>query len=229
MTSEAPAGPPPRRFPIVLTLAAIVVILVCDALGLWQLQRLKWKESVLAHIAAMQNAPVQSLSAALAKETGPGSLSGARVAADCAPAPPAKAISRITTDKGDWITRAQSLCQLEEGPYQSVLADRGLIEASRGSTKAADVILPAPNRVVGILYVRSCPGGCGQSAPYTLVAQGETPPPPGVTPAPYPDPRSNLEYVGAYAPTWFGLGGVAACFYAAMLWRTYRRNKPPSD
>jgi surfeit locus 1 family protein len=229
MTSEAPPGAPPRRFPVGLTVAAVVVILVCDALGLWQLQRLKWKESVLAHVSAMQNAPAQSLSVVLAKEKALGSLSGMRVAADCAPAPPAPATPRITTDKGDWITRAQSLCQLEEGPYQGVLVDRGLIEASRGSTKPADVVLPAPNRVVGILYERSCPGGCGKTAPYTLVAQSETPPPAGVTPAPYPDARSNLEYVGAYAPTWFGLGGVAACFYAAMLWRTYRRNEPPSD
>ena len=40
-----------------------------------------------------------------------------------------------------------------------------------------------------------------------------------MTPAPYPDAAANLEYVGAYAPTWFGLAAVAAAIYAAMLWR----------
>ena len=42
-----------------------------------------------------------------------------------------------------------------------------------------------------------------------------------MTPAPYPDAAGNLEYVGSYAPTWFGLAGVALSFYAAMLWRRY--------
>jgi cytochrome oxidase assembly protein ShyY1 len=40
-----------------------------------------------------------------------------------------------------------------------------------------------------------------------------------VRPAPFPDAAGNLEYVGSYAPTWFGLAGVVLAIYAAMLWR----------
>jgi surfeit locus 1 family protein len=101
-----------------------------------------------------------------------------------------------------------------------VLVDRGFLTASRGATSVPGVVLPAPGHVEGVLYrsVRPAPG-LARPAPYILVAERETPAPPGVTPAPYPDAAGNLEYVGAYAPTWFGLAGVVLAIYAAMLWR----------
>jgi surfeit locus 1 family protein len=119
-----------------------------------------------------------------------------------------------------------------------VLLDRGFLASSRGGTSAPDTVLPPPAHVVGVLY-DSRPGprpffrasssdaisvqhrdGRERFEP-VLVVEHENPAPPGVTPAPYPDPASNLEYVGTYAPTWFGLAVVALCFYAALLWRRY--------
>ena len=63
--------------------------------------------------------------------------------------------------------------------------------------------------------------GLARPAPVVLSVEQETPPPPGVAPAPYDAAADSLHYVGAYAPTWFGLAVALACVYAAMLWRRY--------
>jgi len=67
----------------------------------------------------------------------------------------------------------------------------GFVNSSRGSTAPANVMLPSPVHVhrrpvprARYLYepaLRSC-----AAAPYTLVAEREMPPPPGVTPSPTP-------------------------------------------
>jgi surfeit locus 1 family protein len=213
-------------FPWGLTLATAIVVAICSALGVWQLQRYAFKQRELARITAVENAPVRPIEAVLAKGA---DASFARVVASCAPSAPSRALSRITTDAQTWITRARAFCRLLSGPYDSLLVDRGFIDSSRGATTPYVIAVPAPVRVVGVLYATTdlCMHGCldpqaKRMAPYTLVAESEAPAPPGVTPAPYPDVRDNLQYVGEYAPTWFGLAGVAACVYAAMLWRRYR-------
>jgi surfeit locus 1 family protein len=64
----------------------------------------------------------------------------------------------------------------------------------------------------------------GKPAPYILMVESEAPSVPGVTPRPFaPRAPENLQYVGAYWLTWFGLAGAVAGVYAAMLWR---RNHP---
>jgi surfeit locus 1 family protein len=59
----------PRLFPALFTIA---VVLVCGGLGLWQLQRLEWKRSLIAQreaaLAAAPVAPPQSLADARALE-----------------------------------------------------------------------------------------------------------------------------------------------------------------
>jgi surfeit locus 1 family protein len=222
-----------RRFPLGLTLAAAVVFAVCAGLGVWQLQRAAWKAGQLQRIAALQAAPPVPIALALTAGSDRIDTSQKRVAAACQPDRAAPAVPKMTTDAGEWITRAISFCRLSGAAYEGVWVDRGFVQASRGSTTPAQVILPAPVNVVGVLSHISgdCFGsdGCAywfanliRPAPYVLVAERETPPAPGVTPAPYANAAGNLQYVGEYAPTWFGLAGVAACFYAAMLWRRYR-------
>jgi surfeit locus 1 family protein len=216
MTSERP------RFPIVLTLAAVVVITICAGLGVWQLQRATWKAEELKRIAALKGSPAAPIGAVLAHAAGGADATFTRVAADCA-AGSAPASYHLTTDNSEWIARAIGVCRVAGGSYDGVVVDRGFLAASRGATSAPTTVLPPPTHVEGVLYARRAEtvAGLAHPAPYTLVAERETPAPPGVTPAPYPDAAGNLEYVGSYAPTWFGLAGVAACFYAAMLWRRY--------
>ena len=84
MSSAKPwgeASPAPHKGPGVV---AGVVVLVCLAiligLGVWQLQRLKWKEGVLARVAALQAAPARPLADVL--KAG-GDLDFVRVRFDC--------------------------------------------------------------------------------------------------------------------------------------------------
>jgi surfeit locus 1 family protein len=210
MTSERP------RFPIGLTLGAVVVFGVCCGLGAWQLQRGAWKTHELQRIAALKTAPPQPIGPVLAGAD----ASFTRVVADCGPAS-AQAPYHLTTDNAEWIARARALCRLPAGRFDAVLIDRGVLEASRGGTGVPTTILPPPIHVEGVLYRTTERSADARAAPYILVAERESPPPPGVKPTPYPDSAANLEYVGAYAITWFGLAGTLVAIYAAMLWRRH--------
>ncbi|HEY3797882.1 MAG TPA: SURF1 family cytochrome oxidase biogenesis protein [Caulobacteraceae bacterium] len=211
-----------RRFPVGLTLAALVVFVVCGGLGVWQLQRLAWKQVMLRDIAVRQHAPPVPIGPVLASAGAGADVSFTRVTATCLPAPPSLARFQMTTRDSDWIARALSDCALVAPPYDGVVADRGVVVSSRGVANPPPLTLPAPQTIAGVLYAKPEPADAvlAHPAPVVLVAEQETPAAPGVTPQPYDvNAADNLEYVGAYAPTWFGLAGVVACVYAAMLWR----------
>lgn len=227
MTSERP------RFPLGLTLAAAVAFAICCGLGVWQLQRADWKAGQLKRIAALRAAAPTPIVPVLGRAADGENVSQTRVAATCLAAPPAAAVTRVTTDNGEWATRAISFCRLSGAAYDGVWIDRGVVTASRGSTAAAQLSLPAPQSVVGVFshLKGDCFGsdGCAywfnnllHPAPYIVVAESEAPAAAGLAPAPYAaNSADSLQYVGAYGPTWFGLAGVLACVYAAMLWRRH--------
>src|SRR3954464_16026968 len=50
-----------RGFPVGLTIATAIGVAILIALGVWQVQRLHWKEGLLAHIAALQSAKAVEL------------------------------------------------------------------------------------------------------------------------------------------------------------------------
>jgi surfeit locus 1 family protein len=211
------------RFPIGLTVGALVVFGVCCALGVWQLQRGAWKAHELGRVAALKHGSPTPL-AQLIPRMGQGEdLTFARAIADCGPGPPAPAQFHMISDNGDWIARTLSACRLSVSPYDGIVVDRGFLRSSRGSPNPPTASLPPPQHVVGVLYRRSPAPALRlvRPAPYVLVADTETPAAPGVTPTPYPDATDNMQYVGEYWLTWFGLAGVLPCVYAAMLWRRY--------
>ena len=43
-----------RRFPVGLTIAVAISLSILIGLGVWQLQRLAWKESLLARVEALE-------------------------------------------------------------------------------------------------------------------------------------------------------------------------------
>ena len=216
MTSERP------RFPLGLTFAAIVVVAICATLGVWQLGRAAWKAHELRRIAELRTAAPQPIGPVLAHDAAGKEQSFVRVTAACAPGSAPAAYKQVALD-GDWIARARAVCRLPPGgAFDAVLVDRGVLAGSRGLTTAPTTVLPPPGEVTGVLiHQTDALPTDPRAAPYVLVAEAETPAPAAVAPTPYPDAASNLEYVGTYAPTWFGLAGVALCFYAAMLWRRY--------
>jgi len=212
-------------FPWGLTLATAVVVAICAGLGVWQLQRAQWKSDQLARLEAMKTAPAVPLAPVLARAARGENVDLVRVVVECAPAPPQR-FFRMSVDNGEWVARPLAACAVAAPPYDGIVIDRGVYEASRGQVNLPSSAMPAPGRVIGVLRPPvQGPGvvGLAHPAPWILAAERETPPPPGVTPAPGEiGAADNLQYVGAYAPTWFGLAGVAACVYAAMLWRRYR-------
>jgi surfeit locus 1 family protein len=223
------ASDPRRRFPVGLTLAAVVVCAVCVGLGVWQLQRGAWKAQELARIAALRHAPPAPIAPVLARVLRGEDATFTRVAAACEPQPAQAVAFHMVSDNGEWIARTLGPCRLAAGSYDGVVVDRGFLEASRGSPNPPATTLPSPVNVVGVLYPHAEPPSLGLThpPPYVLVAERETPPTPGVTPTPYPDAGDNLQYVGAYWLTWFGLAGAVAGVYAAMLWRRYHPKPVP--
>ncbi len=223
MTSEAQ-----RRFPFGLTVAATAVVTICCVLGVWQLQRATWKKNELARIAAVQHAAPTPVTDALTRLAQGANVDFTPVTATCAPAAPAPALLHMTTDHGEWVARALSPCVIAAPPYDGLVVDRGFVTATRGQAQPPPVTLPAPVRVAGVLYAKSPAPASSlrRPAPVVLLAKSETPAAPGIAPSPYPGAAADqLQYVGSYAPTWFALAGVAACFYAAMLWRRYHPHR----
>jgi surfeit locus 1 family protein len=219
MTSERP------RFPLVLTVFALAGFAICCALGAWQLQRADWKRLELARIAERQHAAPVPLGPVLARLAAGDNVDFTRVTVACAPAPPAPATLHMTTDGGDWIARALSPCGIAQAPYDGVVVDRGVVEATRGQARqASPVTLPAPAQVTGVLFARpgAAAAGLARPAPVVLVVESEAPAAPGIVPTPYPGGAADqLQYVGAYWLTWFGLAGALGAIYAAVLWRRY--------
>ena len=150
MTSERP------RFPVGLSVAALVVFVICCALGVWQLQRAAWKTHQLMRITALKTAPPQPIGPVLANAAAGGDASFTRVSADCA-AGSTPAAYHLTTDNADWIARARAFCRLTGGPYDGLLVDRGFLNGSRGATNVPGVLLPPPGHVVAACSTRSCP------------------------------------------------------------------------
>lgn len=217
-TSERP------RFPFVLTLLAAAAFAVMVTLGVWQLQRAAWKDKELARITALQHAAPVPIAPMLARAAAGEEVTFTRVVADCAPAAASPVVAKMTVTDGDWVARVSSPCLIAAAPYDGVMVDRGFLDASRGHADPPTASLPAPAHVTGVLFPRTTPAAASlqHPAPVILAVESETPAAPGVTPTPYPGVAAEqLQYVGAYWITWFGLAGALAAIYAAVLWRRY--------
>src|SRR3954462_14116855 len=75
--------PARRRFPVGLTIAVAIAFAILVGLGTWQVQRLHWKEGVLARIAALKAAPAQPLGPALDRAAAGQDVNFTRVSATC--------------------------------------------------------------------------------------------------------------------------------------------------
>jgi surfeit locus 1 family protein len=234
-----------KRFPIGLTLAAAVALVVLIGLGVWQLRRLAWKADLLARIAALQHAPARTVNAALAAAARGEDVGYVRVEASCqSTQSDAPAAYRYAVRGGQVGWRLLGFCPLTDGPYAGVVLDRGLVGRFAGQMSPSAAAFPAPAVVVGVLrapgrhsmidtppqrlaggstaFLAVDPAalraiGGAHVAPYYLAVERERPAPPGVTPAALPQDIPNNHFV--YALTWFGLAGVLALTWASFVRR----------
>lgn len=225
-----------RAFPWLLTILAALALGVLVFLGTWQVQRLAWKQDLLARIEAAQAAPPVPLDQALAR-TDP---EFARVIATCRGLDRAAFVSLRTLVDGEAGVRLVSVCS----PDVPILVDRGFVPeaisarppedggtmpvAVRGVLRrgepANSFTPPADN---GLIYVRDIGAMAdmlnASAVRRDLMIVAETSSNPewqALRPTALPQGLSN-NHLG-YAITWYGLALALIGVYAALLYRRYR-------
>jgi surfeit locus 1 family protein len=220
----------------VLSLIGVAILVW---LGFWQLQRLHWKENLLARIAALRDAPARPLEAVLRAG---GDMDYVRATVSCPDLERRPLLRMFGVRDGVAGYRLIAACPVSAGPYASILVDRGFVplEQADVAMRPGRAALPAPiigvlrqgdkptfvtpaNRVAANLwYSRDVPAmakklGAAAPAPVFLMLEQPAPPAGGPTPAPVPIdiPNRHLEY----AITWFGLAGALVGVYVANLFR----------
>lgn len=229
------------RFPIGLTLATAVSLVILIGLGTWQLQRLAWKDDVLARIAALQSAPAGPIAPALAQVAAGGDAEFTRVTATCPGLATAPFLELYAVREGQAGVRLISSCPTAAPPYASVLVDRGFVADTVSARPAVDPAAQAPLVVTGVLrapeptnsfspanapgrwYVRDVAAMAAQlkaPSPAPLFLMAETSSNPGwaaLVPAPVPANIANRHL--EYALTWYGLAAALLGVYAALLFK----------
>ena len=241
------SGPLARPF---LTFAALAALAVLIGLGVWQLQRLRWKEDLVARIEALRAAPARPLGSVLAEQAAGGDVDYARVMTDCPGLDDAPFVTLYALESRVTGIRVLSACPVAEGPYDAVLVDRGFLsdaDAQRLRPAASSDEAGVHRAVVGVLrspsarsfaaapdepkknlwFNRDAPamarklGVTGQVAPIFLFL--ESPPPAGFGPQPSPVPVDISNRHLGYAITWFGLAAALLGVYLAMMFKRPNR------
>jgi surfeit locus 1 family protein len=244
----AEGRPPPRPaagqggFPVGLTLVTVLAFALLVGLGVWQLQRLKWKEALLAHVAALQTAPARPLAPVLDALAQGRDVGFTRVRVGCPGLASAPYLELYGLKDGQAGVRLISACPVAGGRYRTVLVDRGFVADTVSARPPVDRADAAPVELVGVLrtpdrasaftpanrpeanrwFSRDIPamaralGAPGPAAPVFLFAESSSNPAlAALQPAPLPAeiPNRHLEY----ALTWFGLAAALVGVYAAGL------------
>jgi len=229
-------------FPIGLTVATAIALAILIGLGIWQVQRLHWKEGLLARIQALQTAPPTALAPVLARVKAGQDVDFTRVIADCPDIETAPFV-RLWSVPGEGAGfRVITACRLTGAPYGAILVDRGfmlqdaamklapghgarLTGPISGVLRQGDrpnAFTPQNQPMQNLWYSRDVPAmvqalGDRDAAPVFLML--ERPAPKGFGPAPAPLPADIPNNHLQYAVTWFGLAAALAGVYLASLWR----------
>jgi surfeit locus 1 family protein len=224
LKAGAPRRAPPsaRRRIAAFALLCGPVFAILLALGFWQINRLSWKEAILAHIAAAERAPPMPL------PTAPSPFEKVFVTGT----PDMATLSIFAEDvrddtQGNTILGGEAIVVLRRAGAAPILVDLGWVpEAAEGH-----VTLPETLSISGFAQAPERPNlftpkddvahrqffllsptrigpeiGVPDLAPFVLIAMG-APPARG-----WPEPAGNLPRPPndhlQYALTWFGLAGV---------------------
>ncbi len=240
----APAQPARGGVPVGMTIATAIAFAILIGLGVWQLQRLKWKAALLAHVAQLEMAKAQALEFPLASLARGADVEFTRVSIVCPGIASAPFLEVYDLRDGEAGTRLVSACPLENDTYGSILVDRGFIPDTSKARPQVDPGDHTPLEVEGVLRKpergnfatpKNRPGhwfthevapmakalGARAPAPVLLYAESRTNPEIArMTPAPLPPEIPNNHF--QYALTWFGLAGALAGVYLAALFKRLR-------
>jgi surfeit locus 1 family protein len=233
---------PQTRFPILLTIFVAACLVVLCGLGTWQVQRMGWKEGLIAQAEAAAQLP-------------PAPLSEVLTAADpefrkalvvCRGLPTAAYVELQSIHDAEPGSRLLSACT-PEGMSQTFLVDRGfvpdsvtarprvlattlplamVVELRRSPPPGAMTPPPSQDR----FYGRDNPAiaarlGAGTPSEFTLFALTSPNPEIGALVASAPPAAFSNNHLG-YALTWYGLALALVGFYVAVLVRRYRKPIP---
>jgi surfeit locus 1 family protein len=232
-----------RRLPLGLTAAVLIALAILIGLGLWQVQRLTWKQDLLDRIAALEDAAPIPAEQALASIGRGQDMDFHRVRAVCPGLSHAPWLELYGLYQGQPGVRLISACRLQAGPYASVLVDRGFVPDSVSARPPRDPAAEAPVAIDAVIRTPEPPSvfaaantqqrwfrrdiaamaqalGAPRPAPVFLMAETSTNPGwAALTPLPVPVGVTNRHL--EYALTWFGLAGALIAVYAAVLWRRW--------
>jgi surfeit locus 1 family protein len=220
----------------------LVVFVMLIGLGVWQVQRLKWKTDLLRRIAALQAAPAQPLGPVLHRLKAGADVDYTRVQTPCPDLETRPVVRLYAVFQGLAGYRLITACPLPQGPYASVLVDRGFVGLPGDEQPRDFPGRPIAEPVTGVLrsgggktfvtpqnqpaqnqwYWRDLPAMArqlGVSNPAPMFLMLERPAPAGGEPRPAPLPVDIPNNHLGYAITWFGLAAALVGVYLAMLFR----------
>ncbi|WP_050523247.1 SURF1 family protein [Pseudorhodobacter wandonensis] len=216
---------------IVPLLFGVFGIAVLVSLGVWQLQRLAWKETVLAEMDARIGAAPVALPAApdaVIDKYLPVKASGALTGEEL----------DVLVSRKDFGAGYRVISVLETDTGRRVLVDRGfLVDDARGVPREVralevegnlvwpdevDSYTPPPDPRSGVWFARdlSAMAAALKAEPLLIVAKSETGD--GIEPMPVDSSAVTNDHLN-YAITWFLLALVWAGMTGLLLWRM-RRN-----
>lgn len=228
-----------RRFPWFLTLFTLPALALLIGLGVWQVQRLAWKEALIDQADAAATsapAPIEKVLKAADPEF-------RKAQVTCPGLATARFVELQSIHDGDPGARLISICRAP-GVASPFLIDRGFVADSvlerprvaeatepvsllvelRRTPKAGGGMTPAPanNR----FYARDSAAiarvlGVETPSEFTLFALTSTNPEIADLTASAPPAAFANNHLG-YAMTWFGLAIALVGFYLALVWRRMR-------
>jgi surfeit locus 1 family protein len=231
-------------------MASVVGVVILISLGVWQLQRLQWKEALLARIEEARVATPEPIETLLGRQVLGDDVAYTHVSAVCPGFAAAPFIELYAVQDGQAGSRLISACRLTEAPFGSIIVDRGFVADTISARPPVDPNAIVPVTVTGIVrypdpkgiftppnnpggrdwYWRDLPAmgaalGAETPAPVFLAAETSSNPEwAALQPSPMPTAIAN-NHLG-YALTWFGLAAALTGVYVALLLRRLRQQDP---
>ncbi|WP_332659771.1 SURF1 family protein [Brevundimonas sp.] len=228
----------PKRFPWGLTLVCALAFVLLAALGVWQVQRMQWKNGLIAEAGAAGAMPVSDAPTAFRR----GEF--ARVSMDCPGLATAPYVELQTIHDGESGVRLVSVCR-PAGFDFAVLVDRGFVPETISARPPVSAST-APVRIEGQLRQSTPPGpmalppegrrffardhmamaealGVRRDVMALMVYATTSSNPEWLALKPSAPPAAFTNNHLGYALTWFGLALTLACFYIVLLRRTLKQ------